>query len=69
VVQGLTHTIGLDAPRVRVLDTLRRLRNVSDYTGEDIADSSVEQCIAEAERLQVDVTNWLREHASALLAP
>ncbi len=68
VVQGLTHTIGLNAARVRVLDTLRRLRNVSDYTGEDIADSSVEQCIAEAERLQVDVTNWLREHASALLA-
>jgi len=55
VVQGLALTIGLAATRVRVLDTLRRQCNVSDYTGEDIDDSTAKHCIAEAERLQVDV--------------
>ena len=60
VMQGLVHTIGLDAARVRVLDTLRRVRNVSDYSGEDVAESSVTNCIDEAERLHAEVAKWLR---------
>lgn len=67
VVQGLPLTIGLPAARVRVLDTLRRQRNVSDYTGEDIDDSSAEHCIAEAERLIRDVTAWLEKNRPGLL--
>ena len=59
VVQGLTLTIGLAPARVTVLDTLRRKRNLSDYTGDDIDDSSVEHCIAEAARLLQDVAGWL----------
>lgn len=55
VVQGLPLTIGLPAARVHVLDTLRRQRNVSDYTGEDIDDSSAEHCIVEADRVLKDV--------------
>lgn len=62
VVQALPLTIGLTAARVTVLDTLRRKRNVSDYTGEDVDDSSVEHCIAEADRLLKDVTRWLNEN-------
>jgi len=58
VVQGLPLTIGVAAARVTVLDTLRRKRNVSDYTGEDIDDSSAQHCIAEAERLLKDVVAW-----------
>jgi hypothetical protein len=70
VVQGLTLTIGLAPGRVTVLDTLRRKRNVSDYTGEDIDDSSVEQCIAEAEALLRDVRQWLRKNRPKLsIAP
>lgn len=59
LIQALVHTIGLPAARIRVLDTLRRKRNLSDYTGEDIDDGSVHACVAEAERLLVDVTTWL----------
>ncbi|MDP3911889.1 MAG: hypothetical protein Q8Q14_16010 [Gemmatimonadales bacterium] len=33
VVQALSLTIGLPAARITVLDTLRRKRNISDYTG------------------------------------
>lgn len=69
VVQGLALTIGLAAARVAVLDTLRRKRNVSDYTGEDIDHSSVEQCIADANKLLADVTLWLRENRPNLIAP
>ena len=68
VVQGLALTIDLPAARVRVLDTLRRQRNVSDYTGEDIDESTAEHCIGEAERLLTDVRNWLLKHRPGLLA-
>jgi hypothetical protein len=50
-----------------VLDTLRRKRNVSDYTGEDIDDSSARHCIAEADRLLKDVAAWLRANRPKLL--
>jgi hypothetical protein len=68
VVQGLPLTIGLSATRVTVLDTLRRQRNVSDYTGDDIDDSSAEHCIAEADRLLKDVAAWLSRNRPRLLA-
>jgi hypothetical protein len=69
MVQGLTLTIGLAPARVVVIDALRRQRNLSDYTGEDIDDSSVEHCIAEADRLLQDVTGWPKEHRTQLMLP
>ena len=60
VIQGLALTIGLPAARINVLDTLRRQRNLSDYTGEDIDDSSVGHCAAEAGQLLQEVTAWLK---------
>ena len=67
VVQGLPLTIGLASSRTTVLDTLRRKRNVSDYTGEDIDESSAEHCIAEAEKLLRDVRAWLKKNRPHLL--
>ena len=61
VVQSLPLTIGLTMKRMTVLDTLRRKRNVSDYTGADMDDASVEHCLAEAGRLLDDVEGWLRQ--------
>jgi hypothetical protein len=43
-----------------VLDALRRQRNVADYTGDDVDESTVEHCIAEAEQLLDDVMAWRR---------
>jgi len=68
VVQGLALTINLAGSRVQVLDTLRRQRNVSDYTGEDIDSSTVEHCIDEAARLLKDVKGWLKAKHPDLLA-
>lgn len=69
VVQGLTLTIGLAPGRVTVLDTLRRKRKLSDYSGEDIDDSSAAHCIVEAYRLLQDVTAWLKVHRPQLTDP
>ena len=69
MVQALTLTIGLASARITVLDTLRRKRNLSDYTGEDIDDSSVEHCIIEADLLLRDVTAWLKAHRPQLMVP
>ena len=54
IIQTLTLTLGIEARRMAVLDTLRRKRNLSDYTGADIDDASVAACIEAAEKLLRD---------------
>lgn len=62
VVQALPLTIGMAAERVMVLDALRRKRNLSDYTGEDIDEASLQQCLDEARQLLTEVPAWLRDN-------
>ena len=69
VVQGLVHSIGFESARVTVLDTLRRQRNLSDYTGDDIDDSSAAHCSAEAKRLLKEVNAWLKANHPDLARP
>ena len=59
VIQSLPKTIGMDRERVAVLDALRNKRNLSDYTGREIDSASLATCIEEAERLVLDVREWL----------
>jgi hypothetical protein len=67
VVQSLPLTVGLDQKRAVVLDALRRKRNVSDYTGDDIAESSVTACVKEAKDLRQQVSEWRRKHRADLV--
>lgn len=67
VLQSLPKSVGLSTERMVVLDALRRKRNLSDYTGEDIDDISVSNCIAEAEELLRVVEAWLKENRSDLV--
>lgn len=67
VVQTLSLTIGIESKRVVVLDTLRRQRNIADYTGDDIDASTAEHCIAEAERLIDDVVVWRKSKRPDLI--
>lgn len=62
LIQALPLTLGLDAKRVTVLDTLRRKRNLADYTGAAIDEGSVDACIVEAQRLLDDCHAWLATH-------
>ena len=59
VIQVLPITLGIEADRVVVLDTLRRKRNLADYTGDDIDDASVIACIDEATRLLKEARSTL----------
>lgn len=67
VLQSLPKTIGLAGERVTVLDALRRKRNLSDYTGEEIDEASMQHCLDEAGRLLGDVEAWLRENRTDLI--
>ena len=67
VVQALAHTTGLPSDRLVILDTFRRMRNQSDYTGEDIDESSARECAAEAKRLLDDVAKWLKFNRPRLI--
>lgn len=51
-IQCLTHTLGVSAGVVRVLDALRKQRNLSDYDGESITEQALAECIEQAFRLQ-----------------
>jgi hypothetical protein len=61
-VQTLPLTLGIDPKRRPVTDALRRKRNIANYTGDDIDDSSVAHCIEEAERLVDDLDQWRESH-------
>lgn len=67
VLQSLPVTMGLATDRALVLDALRRKRNLSDYTGEDVDDVSAANCIREAEQLLHEVGVWLEKHAPGLI--
>lgn len=62
VLQTLPTTIGLASDRMTVLDALRRKRNLSDYTGEEIDEASMAHCLEEAEQLLDELTTWLRDN-------
>lgn len=51
-IQCLSHTLGVSVGVVRVLDALRKQRNLSDYDGESITDQALVECIEQALRLQ-----------------
>jgi hypothetical protein len=61
VIQSLPQTIGLSTERMIVLDVLRRKRNLTDYSGGWIDETSMEQCIVEARCLLRDVEVWLMQ--------
>lgn len=67
LIQSLPTTIGLPNARMVVLDVLRRKRNLTDYTGDWVDETLMENCIAEAKALLQDVEAWLREHRPDLL--
>jgi uncharacterized protein (UPF0332 family) len=67
VVQSLPLTVGIDRERAAVLDTFRRQRNLTDYTGNGIDESSVQYCIDEARWLLKQVVAWRKAHRSQLV--
>lgn len=52
-LQCLVHTLGVEPATVRVLDSLRKQRNLSDYEGELVTNSLLEECLAQAEAMLI----------------
>ena len=50
-LQCLTHTLGVEATAIRVLDSLRKQRNLSDYDGEMVTDAALTECVHQAQIL------------------
>lgn len=50
-LQCLVHTLGVDPATVRILDSLRKQRNLTDYDGELITNSLLKECLDQAEAL------------------
>ena len=66
LIQLLNQTAGIDKQSVIVLDALRKQRNVADYTGDLVPSSALEECIASAEDLLVQVQEWIKKNKPEL---
>jgi len=59
-IQTLELTFGIDARIVNRLDYLRKLRNAAEYSGAEIPDSAVSECLKQAENLHAAAVEWLK---------
>ncbi|WP_203594681.1 hypothetical protein [Wenzhouxiangella limi] len=59
MIQSLTRTIRLERERMITLDSLRKQRNVSDYSGDPVSTAAMETCIEHAHDLLNQAKAWL----------
>ncbi len=59
-IQCLTYTLGVDAATVRILDGLRKQRNLSDYDGEMVTDSALQECLRQAQAIMNRIDSALK---------
>ena len=61
-IQCLAHTLGVDAATVRVLDGLRKQRNLADYDGELVTEAALNECLNQARAMVTRIERVLRDH-------
>jgi len=59
MIQTLTTTVGLERPFMITLDGLRKIRNLSDYSGDPVSDAMACEAVAHARRLLGEVESWI----------
>lgn len=64
-LQCLVHTLDVSPAVVRVLDALRKQRNLSDYEGEMVTQQALHECLQQAESLCQLAEQKLRRHLGA----
>lgn len=67
VIQCLELTMGVSPDVSRVLDALRKKRNLNDYDGGQIEPASVAECIQQATVLLETTVKWLQANRPDLL--
>jgi hypothetical protein len=63
-IQCLEHTLGVSASTVRVLDGLRKQRNLTDYDGELVTHAALQECLNQAKALISAGEAAIRSHSS-----
>ena len=66
-IQTLPTTFGIDAQTVVRLDKLRKQRNLTEYSGDIIPESAVNECLSQAESLYAVACEWLKVNRPDLL--
>ncbi len=67
MIQLLPQTLGIDNKTVILLDTMRKQRNVADYSGDIVPESTVKECVNQAEKLLKNFKDWLNSNRPELL--
>jgi len=67
MIQSLGQTLGLDKETVIILDALRKQRNVADYSGDVVPESTARDCLMHAESLLQNVSRWLKANRPDLV--
>jgi hypothetical protein len=62
-IARLAHTLGVDGATIRVLDSLRKQRNLSDYDGELVSEAALQECLKQAQALLTRVESVLSSDA------
>ena len=68
MIQSLVHSVGLSNDQMLLLNSFRGRRNAIDYTGEDVDEGSVENCIDASEQLMKHVCDWLVKNRPDLIS-
>jgi hypothetical protein len=61
-IQNLKHTLEVDDATIRILDGLRKQRNLAGYDGDLVTDSALTECIKQATALLDRAEERLRAH-------
>ena len=67
MIQTLGLTLGVDKAVWIVLDSLRKKRNLNDYSGDLIESAAVRSCVSHAQQLLSQTRQWLSAHRPDLL--
>jgi hypothetical protein len=67
MIQSLGLTMGLGNDVWIVLDSLRKKRNLNDYSGDLIEPAAVRSCVGHAQELLTTTRRWLSAHRPDLL--
>ncbi|MBI5277375.1 MAG: DNA-binding protein [Burkholderiales bacterium] len=67
MIQSLALPLGVENKVWVVLDTLRKKRNQSDYSGDLIEPGAVQSCLQHAQALQALTRDWLKRNRPDLV--
>ena len=65
MIQLLSKTLKIDNNTIILLDVMRKQRNVADYSGDIIPDSTMKDCIVQAEKLLKQFKEWVKEQSES----